>query len=87
MNGTLADRILGDLRSARDDGDGWVCSRGWATWTVSYSQRISIDLAGRGYVIEARPCKRIEHQHRSSRREYRLVAEPRPTQLALAGVA
>ena len=80
MSQTLTDRILADLRSAE-----WTCSREWASWTVSYSQRISLDLAKRGFVVKARVCRRPEHQHRSARREYRLAFDPerQPQQIEL----
>lgn len=75
---TTWERILDDLRVAkRTYNSGWVCGSHWyANFTPTFSQRISRDLKPRGYVIESRRCQRIEHSHRGTIHEYRLVSEP-----------
>lgn len=73
------ERILRDLRENE-----WVCGSYWyANYTPTFAQRISTDLKPRGYVIESRPCKR--HEHIGAIHEYKLIREPAPTQLQLAG--
>jgi hypothetical protein len=75
------ERILRDLRERQPD---FVCGAEWyANYTPTFSQRISLDIKPRGYVIESRTCKR--HEHKGNVHEYRLVREPAPKQLQLAG--
>lgn len=72
------ERIVRDLRHEE-----WVCGSYWyANYTPTFSQRISLDIKPRGYVIESRVCAR--HEHKGTIHEYRLVKEPAPTQLQLA---
>lgn len=81
---TTWQRILDDLRRARSRGE-WCCGSDWyRNFTPTYSQRISIDLRPRGYVIESEVCK--DHEHKSSIHRYRLLREPDPEQRALIAI-
>lgn len=69
---TVADSIVADLRAAGWEG---VCGAEWyASFRPTFSQRISIDLKARGFVIASWPC--TDHDHRGSIHRYRLVVDP-----------